>query len=109
MEASVELGFGGLGAEKETVKTQLRNCRPRKRVLVMGLRSDEPAAQMCKKVRVGQERDSSSRHGIGRSRPVSKSWSECNLGPGQAFGSLGSEGAAQRRLFVHCRSLLQSP
>jgi hypothetical protein len=99
MEASIELGFGGLGSEKENLKTQLRSCRPGKRVLVEGLRSDEPAAQICKKVRVGQERDSSSRREVGRSRPVSRSWSECNLGPGQAFGSLGGEGAAQRSLF----------
>jgi hypothetical protein len=105
MEASIELGFGGLGSEKENLKTQLRSCRPGKRVLVEGLRSDEPAAQICKKVRVGQERDSSSRREVGRSRPVSRSWSECNLGPGQAFGSLGGEGAAQREVAIACVAL----
>lgn len=93
---------GALGGDKENLKPQLRSCRPGKRVLVEGLRGDEQAAQ--KKVRVGQEpygahATSLSVHGIGGRRAISRSWSECNLRPGQFFGGLAKEGAAQRSLF----------
>lgn len=98
MEASAEMGYGGVGAEKENLKAQLRSCRPGKRVLVEGLRGEEQVARVCKKVRVGQERaevGSFLRRGVGGSGAVSRSWSECNLGPGR----LGSEGRLQRSLF----------
>ncbi|KAG0562918.1 hypothetical protein KC19_9G182700 [Ceratodon purpureus] len=101
MEGSGGVAYGGVGAEKENLKTQLRSCRPGKRVLVEGLRGDDHIEQVCKKVRTGQERSEAGsflRRGVGGSRAVSRSWSECNLGPGR----LGSEGAApslQRSLF----------
>ena len=94
MEGSGGVAYGGVGAEKENLKTQLRSCRPGKRVLVEGLRGDDHIEQVCKKVRTGQERSEAGsflRRGVGGSRAVSRSWSECNLGPGR----LGSEGAAQ--------------
>ena len=99
MEAGALVGSDVLGAEKENLKTQQRTCRPGKRVLVDGLRGEEQGAHVYKKVRVGEERSEVIRHEMGRSRLVSRSWSECNVGPGQAFRSLGSEGAAQRSLF----------
>lgn len=95
-------GGEALGAEKENLKTRLRSCPPGKRVLVEGVLNDEPQ-QMCKKVRVGPDSSKVANplrriggYGIGASRPAVRSWSECNLGPGQVFGGLRDEIAAPR-------------